>query len=293
MNDAPAEPHVQYVYDFDRLERVPQGPTSLKVTARKPLAGAPAGSASIVGPVLAGARIVCTMHVLAAGTGSSSRARASERFIYVVRGTMLSDIEGDRVFATKGMVLHAPSNAAHSILACPDDDLVFLEIGRAADGANADETRDELESFAGYGSRAHEPRVTTAEVIAESAKLTGPGKRYVYDMLRDREPATGPASAEVTPDAQLRLPPHITGKLVSGERLHVGLLRLERRAILNNYRRDNEQLVFVVEGELDVHIAEEHVVAPLRSMLHIPAGARHELTAHDGALILIAQDSGA
>jgi quercetin dioxygenase-like cupin family protein len=51
--------------------------------------------------------------------------------------------------------------------------------------------------------------------------------------------------------------------------------------------------VFVVEGELDVHLGDEHIVARLRSLLHIPAGARHELIAPDGALILIAQDSGA
>ena len=56
----------------------------------------------------------------------------------------------------------------------------------------------------------------------------------------------------MTPDEALRLPFRIRGKLLTGERLHVGVLRFDwPGATLNNYRRDNEQLVFVVEGELE------------------------------------------
>jgi quercetin dioxygenase-like cupin family protein len=96
----------------------------------------------------------------------------------------------------------------------------------------------------------------------------------------------------VTPDAKLRLPRGITGKLLTGECLHVIVLRLEPGASLSNYRKDNEQLVFAAEGELDVDLEEEHLVVHQRCLLHIPKGTRHEIIASHGAVIVIAQDKG-
>jgi quercetin dioxygenase-like cupin family protein len=275
---------VQHVYDFSRLDRAPEGLTSLKIVKSR-----------VAGPVLTGSTLVCTLGSQPAGTGAKAHADASEQFNYIVQGTMMSDIEADRVFASKGMILHIPAGAAHSRLACPDDGLVFLSI-RDARGAIAPalDAKDEgPDAFAGYGSRSGEPRVTTSDILEQSMKLApGPGKRYVYDMRKPDDTSPQPASAEVTPDAKLRLPPRITGKLLSGERLHVIVLRLEPGASLSNYRKDNEQLVFAAEGELDVDLEEEHLVLPRRCLLHIPKGTRHELVAPHGALIVIAQDKG-
>jgi quercetin dioxygenase-like cupin family protein len=199
------------------------------------------------------------------------------------------------VFASKGMILHIPAGAAHSRLACPDGDLVFLSI-RDARGATApasDTTHEGSDAFAGYGSRSAEPRVTTSDILELSMKLApGPGKRYVYDMRKPDDDSPQPASAEVTPDAKLRLPPRITGKLLTGDHLHMIVLRLEAGASLSNYRKDNEQLVFAAEGELDVDLEDEHLVLARRCVLHIPKGTRHELVAPEGALIVIAQDKG-
>ena len=77
--------------------------------------------------------------------------------------------------------------------------------------------------------------------------MPDPAARYAH------EPGS-PPSAEVTPDARLRLPHGITGKLLTGERLHVGVLRFAPGAKFANYRRDNEQFVFVVQGELEVEL---------------------------------------
>jgi quercetin dioxygenase-like cupin family protein len=299
MNDAPPEPHVQYVYDFAALERQPEGPTSLKVASRRLLSGATleTGKSSTVGAVLTGEKIICTMGTQSAGTGAKAHTHPNEQFNYILRGTMMSDIEGDRVFASRGTILHTPGMVVHTGLACPDEDLVFLAIKDTRSGIigpPVDGKYDGPNCLPGFGSRADEPRVSTAQVMAESRNLPpGPGKRYVYEMLRENDLPSGPASAEVTRDAQLRLPPRITGKLLTGERLHVCVLRLEPGATLNNYRRDNEQIVFVAEGELDVELHEEHIVVPLRCLLHIPAGAQHELTAPHGAIVVIAQDKGA
>jgi quercetin dioxygenase-like cupin family protein len=174
--------------------------------------------------------------------------------------------------------------------------LLFLAIKDTRSGIigpPVDGKYDGPNCFPGFGSRSAEPRLSTAQVMEQSRDLpAGPGKRYVYNMLREADSGRSPASAEVTTDAQLRLPPGITGKLLSGERLHVGVLRLAAGAVLNNYRRDNEQFVFVVEGELDVELGEDHYLVPMRSLLHIPAGTPHEMIAQSGAIIVIAQDKG-
>jgi quercetin dioxygenase-like cupin family protein len=210
---------------------------------------------------------------------------------------MMSDIEGDRVFASRGSILHTPGGTVHTGLACPDEDLVFFamkDTRHGIVGPPVDGVYDGPNCFPGFGSRTNEPRVSTAGVIeASRERPAGPGKRYVYDMLDPNDVARSPASAEVTPDAALRLPPGITGKLLTGERLHVCVLQLEPRARMSNYRKDNEQLVFVAEGELEAMLEEEPVVVAQRCVLHLPAGTRHELVAPEGALIVIAQDRGA
>ena len=290
------DPQVQHVYDFATLDRVPEGPTSLEVTARKLLSGPSlqTGKSSTVGAVLRGTHIICTLGTQARGTGAKAHTHPNEQFNYILQGTMMSDIEGDRVFARPGSILHTPGSVVHTGLACPDEDLVFLAIKDTRSGIigpPVDGRYDGPNCFAGFGSRSDEPRETMSDVLEASKRLpTGPGKRYVYRMDDERDTWSGPASAEVTPDSALRLPHGIRGKLLTGERLHVGVLSFEPGAMLNNYRLDNEQLVFVVEGDLEVDLDDEPIVVKKRCMLHLPPGTRHELHAPQGALIVLAQD---
>jgi quercetin dioxygenase-like cupin family protein len=258
------------------------------------------------GAVLSGEHIICTLGYQARGTGAHPHAQPSEQFNYVLQGTMMSDIAGDRAFAPRGSMLHTPAGMLRTGLACPDEDLVFLAIRdtrQAPADASAERkfapnalpgfgSRDWLpNAFPGFGSRADEPRQTLAQILEESASLPpGPGTRYVYDMHADTDTWRGVSSAEVTADAALRLPPGIRGKLLSGEHLHVGVFRFDPGATLHNYRQHNEQLVFAVEGELEVRIDEENVSVGRRCMLHVPPGTRHELYAPEGAIVLIAQD---
>src|SRR4051812_38324665 len=258
--DAPRPQPVQYVYDFATLDRVPERPTSLEVTARKLLSGPSLekGKSSTVGAVLKGQYIICTLGTQGAGTGAKAHTHPNEQFNYILQGTMMSDIAGDRVFAARGTILHTPGGSVHTGLACPDEDLVFPGIKDTRPGIvgpPVDGKYDGPNCFPGFGSRANEPRLSTADIMEEARRLEpGPGKRYVYDMNKETDAASGPSSAQVTPDAQLRLPPGITGKMLTGERLHVAVLRMARGASLVNYRRDNEQLAFVIEGELEVDL---------------------------------------
>lgn len=296
MEEAEDPAALQYVYDFAALDRAPAGPTSLEVTPRRLLSGPSleSGKSSTVGAVLSGKRIICSLGTQARGTGAKAHSHPNEQFNYVLQGVMMSDIEGDRVFAGPGAILHTPGGVVHTGLACPDEDLVFLAIKDTRSGIigpPVDGRYDGPNCFAGFGSRANEPRQSTADVVEEARRLPrGPGKRYVYDMRGDSDSWQGPASAEVTSDTELRLPHDIRGKLLTGERLHVGVLRFDPGAALNNYRRDNEQLVFVVEGELDVDLGDQQLTVPRRSILHVPAGVEHEIHATEHTIVVLAQD---
>src|SRR5688572_4927685 len=187
MNQIGNPLRVQYVYEFATLDRVPDGTTSAKVAARRLLSGPTlqTGKSSTVGAVLSGSHIIVTLGRQAQGTGAKAHTHPNEQYNYILEGTMMADVEGDRVFASKGMILHTPGMAVHTGLACPDEGLVFLAIKDTRHGIvgpPVDGKYDGPNCFAGFGSRAHEPRQTTAEVISESKRLpAGPGKRYVYD----------------------------------------------------------------------------------------------------------------
>jgi quercetin dioxygenase-like cupin family protein len=291
-----ATPRVQHVYDFATLDEAPRGATSLTVTAKRLLSGPTlqTGKSSTVGAVLSGRFIICTLGRQAAGTGAKAHTHPNEQFNYILQGTQMSDVEGDRVFAPPGSILHTPGSVVHTGLACPDEDLVFLAVKDTRHGIvgpPVDGKYDGPNCFPGFGSRTAEPRISTAEAIEQSRTLPpGPGKRYVYDMTRVVDARSSPASAAVTPDAELNLPPGISGKMLTGERLHIAVLRLEPGARIANYRHDNEQMAFVVEGALEADLEAGPVSVGKRCLLHLPPATRHTLTAPDGALIVLAQD---
>jgi quercetin dioxygenase-like cupin family protein len=296
MTSANTRTRVQHVYEFAVLDQVPDGATSLKVTARRLLSGPSlkSGKSSTVGAVLSGSHIICTLGRQAQGTGAKAHTHPNEQFNFVLQGTMMSDIEGDRVFASRGMILHTPGMAAHTGLACPDEDLVFLAIKDTRHGITGppvDGKYDGPNCFPGFGSRTNEPRQTTADALAEAKHLApGPGKRYVYDMSEALDSWSGPASAVVKPGAELAPPAGISGKLLTGEQLHVAVLRLAPGAAIARHAHDNEQFTFVAEGTLEADLENDRMLVNEHCLLHVPSGMAHALIAPRGALVLIAQD---
>ena len=61
-------------------------------------------------------------------------------------------------------------------------------------------------------------------------------------------------------------------------------------ARLSNYRRDNEQFAFVIDGALEADLDGEEVSVGRHCLLHLPPATRHTLSAPTGALIVLAQD---
>jgi len=297
MNHDNAGTAVQHVYDFDLLGEVPANPTSLEVTARRLLSGPDitSGKSSTVGAVLRGGQIICTLGRQGRGTGAKAHSHPNEQFNFVLHGMMMNDIEGDRVFAGPGNILHTPGMAVHTGLACPDEDLVFLAVKDTRHGIvgpPVDGRYDGPNCFPGFGSRTGEPATTTAQALAEwRAMPPGPGRRYVYGMVDAEGPRDGPASASMSMLAESSLPPGVQGRLLTGERVHVGVLRLAPGAALPAHAHDNEQFTFVVEGSLQAELDGTRVEVAKYNMLHLPSGMRHALHAPAGALIVLAQDA--
>ena len=288
---------IQHVYDFDLLGEVPANPTSLEVNARRLLSGPDikSGKSSTVGAVLRGEHIICTLGRQARGTGAKAHSHPNEQFNFILQGMMMNDIEGDRVFAGPGTILHTPGMVVHTGLACPDEDLVFLAVKDTRHGIvgpPVDGRYDGPNCFAGFGSRSAEPPATTAQALAEwRAMPPGPGKRYVYGMVDADGLRDGPASAALSLAGEALLAPGVHGRLLTGERIHVGVLRLAPGAMLPAHAHGNEQFTFVVKGSLQAELDGTLVEVPKHNMLHLPSGRRHALHAPDGALVVLAQDA--
>ena len=114
--------------------------------------------------------VICTLDTQVRGTGAKAHSHPNEQFNYILQGAMMSDIEGDRVFATRGMILHTPGSVVHTGFACPDEDLVFLAIKDTRSGIMDPPVDGEYDG------------PNCFEAMDESGSLPpGPGKRYVYD----------------------------------------------------------------------------------------------------------------
>jgi quercetin dioxygenase-like cupin family protein len=293
------KPRVQYVYDFATLDRVPEGPTSAKITARRLLSGPTlkTGKSSTVGAVLAGAHIILTLGGQARGTGARAHTHPNEQFNYIVHGTMTADIVDELVFAPRGTLLHTPGSVAHTGLACPDEDLIFLAMKDTRHGIVGPPVDGKYEGpnyLPGFGARAGERMKSTAEMIAESGRdPAGEKTRYIYDFgqLEDRKPGRK-SSAGVTPQV-IAAASDATGALVTGEKLHVALLRYPRGAAPRLQEHRNEQFTFVVEGAVRVEIDGEESVLGKYCIVHIPPGMPHRLGANgkEDALVVTVQDT--
>jgi quercetin dioxygenase-like cupin family protein len=284
MTIATESARMQHVYDFATLDRVPSGPTSARVAPRRLLSGDTLETAksSTIGAALFGEHLIMALAGQARGSGAKAHTHPNEQFNLILQGTMLADIAGDRVFAPAGTLQHTPTLVVHTGVACPDEDLVFLamkDTRHGIVGPPVDGKHDGPLYLPGFGKRAAEPCLSTAQTMEESARKHAPARvRYVYplDALASGQ---GPDSAKVEWHAKLPLAPDARGALVSGERLHIGLIELPARGVVQRHRHGSEQFIYVLRGTLDVEMdGSAHRVAA-RSAIHVPAEMAHEVTA--------------
>ena len=297
MTTLAQKPRVQYVYDFAALDQVPEGPTSAVVAAKRLLSGPTlkTGKSSTVGAVLTGEHLIVTLGRQARGSGAKAHTHPNEQINYIVQGVMTGEIEGETVFAPRGTLLHTPARVVHTGLACPEEDLVFFamkDTRHGIVGPPVDGKYDGPNYLPGFGTRADEPMKSTAEMIAEAGRdPAGVKTRYIYDFAALTEKPGRRLSATVTP--QLNLAPHssATGSLVTGETLHVAVLRYAHGSADKLHSHPNEQFTFVVEGTLKVEIDGEELSAGKHCVVHVPPGVPHRIAADGDALVVTLQDT--
>ena len=288
---------IQYVYDFTTLDRVPENQTSAKVAAKRLLSGPTlqTGKSSTVGAVLTGEHVIVALAGQSRGSGAKAHTHPNEQFNYILQGVMTGEIAGERVFAPNGTLMHTPARAVHTGLACPDEDLIFLamkDTRHGIVGPPVDGRYDGPNYLPGFGTRAGEPMKSTAELMAESGRdPAGVKTRYIYDFAHFTEKPGRVSSATVTP--QVSGTPGSTGPVVTGEMLHVGLLRYARGAGLQLHSHPNEQFTFVVEGMVRAAIDGEEALVGKHCVLHVPAGVPHALaaTGDEDALVVTVQEA--
>ena len=292
------KPRVQHVYDFATLDRIPEGPTSARVAARRLLSGPSlnTGKSSTVGAVLTGDRIILTLGTQARGSGAKPHTHPNEQFNYILQGTMVNEIEGERVFAGPGTLLHTPTGAVHTGLACPDEDLVFLAMKDTRSGIVGPPVDGQYTGpnyLPGFGTRAGEPGKTTAQMIAKAGRDTaGEKTRYVYDFDRLVEKPGRVSRVKVKSVGPMPWS-GARGTLITGELLHIAVLRFPGGAAASVNASPAERFVFVAAGALRGEIDGCAVTIGPRSIAHLPAGVQYGFAAmgNSDALVVISQDN--
>ena len=102
--------HGTYTFDLARLAAIDAGP----------------GYSTAHGPVVEGERIQVGLIHMPRGTGARPHSHPNEQWVYVLKGTLQSEVEGVKSRVPAGSVIYIPANAVHSAVATPDDDVIFF-----------------------------------------------------------------------------------------------------------------------------------------------------------------------
>ncbi len=81
------------------------------------------------GPTVKGDRIFFGKRTKTAGTGSKPHHHPCEEFLYVLKGRIRAEIEGEVYFADPGGVVHIPANVVHctSVEGGEDADYLYVK----------------------------------------------------------------------------------------------------------------------------------------------------------------------
>jgi quercetin dioxygenase-like cupin family protein len=100
----------RYAFDLAHLSTIDAGP----------------GYSTAHGPVVEGERIQVGLIRMPKGTGARPHSHPNEQWIYVLQGTLESEVAGVKARATRGSLIYVPANAVHSALATTDEDVIFF-----------------------------------------------------------------------------------------------------------------------------------------------------------------------
>lgn len=100
----------RYTFDLAHLQKIDAGP----------------GYSTAHGPVVEGERIQIGLIRMPRGTGARPHSHPNEQWVYVMEGTLESEVEGVKSRVPAGSLIYIPANAVHSALATPEADVLFL-----------------------------------------------------------------------------------------------------------------------------------------------------------------------
>lgn len=288
---------MQYIYGYSELNTAPDNPTSARVEPRRIMSGPTleTGKSSTIGAVLYGTHVAVALAMQAAGSGSKAHTHPNEQFNYILQGVMVSDIDAEKqTFGKKGMIVHTPSMSVHTGQACPDEDMYFFamkDTRHGITGPPVDGKYDGPLYLPGFGKLAHEPKKTTAQMLAQSGTdPEGAKTRYIYDFNNLTERPGRTTSARMVPG--LKLAAGVEGGLLISEKLQVAVLNLAPGATLPTHTHENEQFTLVAEGDVHTYVdGKSHRVGE-RFVIHVPPQTSHGIIAGSkGARIVTVQDT--
>lgn len=100
----------RYTFHLARLQTIDAGP----------------GYSTAHGPVVEGERIQIGLMRMPRGTGGRPHSHPNEQWVYVIQGTLETEVDGVKSRAPAGSLIYIPANIVHSALATPDQDVIFL-----------------------------------------------------------------------------------------------------------------------------------------------------------------------
>ena len=274
----------RHIYPLDTMDGVPQESCSAEITPRKPFPGAllAGGKPASQGAIVRGERVQVALVHRARGRGFAPRVHVNEQFTFVLRGTLIADIDGQTVRVPRGHVLHVPAGVPCGHFATADEDVVFyvMQDTRASfDGVPAEEG-------VGFPSGGALPP-------ARTRNESGSKLQYVYDIVNlDKVPDT-PTSAQVIPKNFISGKSSSFGAALRGDRLQVGHIHKGVGSGTKLHTHPNEQFSFVLEGTMIYEIDGATAEAPPNSVTHIPRGMQHSAiaSATGDVLTFVAKDT--
>jgi quercetin dioxygenase-like cupin family protein len=245
---------IRYVYDYGALDRLREEQCS---------AGIEPGPAATV----TGGRAHVAMERHPAATGYELAACAAEQFKYVVRGSLIADLDGRILQVPRGHVLHIPAGMPHGLAAGPEE------------GAEVVAVTDTRISTSGR------PRSSGSIVLStpRSPRTSGAEVRYVYPIDELDHVPEGKSSAVISPRNFVSGKSSSYGASLKGEMLQVGLIRKPRGSGAKLHTHPNEQFNLVLEGRLVGEIGGYPMEVPAGSIIHMPPKVEHcTLASPDG-----------
>ncbi len=292
---------IRYQYDFDQLDRVPDGVLSARVTPRRFLSGdtATTGKSLSIGAVVAGKSLQVSLVHNARGTGSKLHTHPNEQFNYVLQGTLIADIDGQVFRVPVGHIIHIPAGMVHSHVSSPEGDVLFVaakDTRHGIVGPPVDGKHDGPRTLPGFGQNNNNEWKIGANGLpdAQSPRLSRDLVGYVYDAARIDSAARGSWSGRITTRTDLAAMLATPAATLSGEKLNVGIIRLADSPGERTRSSPREQFFMVLEGKLRAQIDGQALILPQHSGLHVPAGTPHKVSAAtmDGALCMLVEGGG-